>query len=140
MRKGMIRLGLGVVGLLAVAGWSYSASASPVVTQPLAVGEKTTQVQQLQQAYHILEVADHDYKGHRKKAMGHIERACKELGAKPHGDGKGKEPQGTSDAQLREAQSMLQQARATASANNLKQVVKHIDNALEEINTALKIK
>lgn len=140
MRRAMIRWGLGALAFVAVAGWNYSASASPVVTQPLAVGEKTTQVQQLQQAYHILEVADHDYKGHRKKAMGHIERACKELGVKPHGDGKGREPQGTSDAQLREAQSMLQQARATASANNLKQVVKHIDNALEEINTALKIK
>lgn len=140
MRKRIIRWGLGAAALLAVAGWNYSASASPVVTQPLAVGEKTTQVQQLQQAYHILEVADHDYKGHRKKAMTHIERACKELGVKPHGDGKGKEPQGTSDAQLREAQDMLQQARATASANNLKQVVKHIDNALDEINTALKIK
>jgi hypothetical protein len=116
------------------------ASIERATPRPMKVGKETAQVQQLQAAYRTLEAANHDYKGHRKSAMREIDRACKLLGVTPRGDGGGKEPQGTSDAQLREAQSMLQSARATAAAQHLVQVVGHIDGAIREISLALQIK
>src|ERR1035438_285941 len=64
----------------------------------------------LVQAYTTLEHAAHDYKGHRVAAMKQIEAAAKLLGVKVRGDGKAHERQGVSDAQLRTAQGLLQQA------------------------------
>ena len=90
----------------------------------------------LRQAYTTLERADHDYKGHRIKAMKHIEAAGKYLGVAVRGDGKGHEAQGESDAQLRTAQGLLQQAGAGLSGKPLRQVNK----ALAELATALTIK
>jgi hypothetical protein len=64
----------------------------------------------LRQAYVTLSQADHDYKGHEK--------------------------QGVSDAQLRSAQGLLEQARPGLPEKAQKQV----DKALDELSTALKIK
>ena len=90
----------------------------------------------LRQAYGILSVADHDYKGHRVKAMKQIEAAAKLLGVDLKGDGKSREPQGTSDEQLRAAQALLQQARAGLSGK----AQKHVDEAINQISIALKIR
>jgi hypothetical protein len=90
----------------------------------------------LRQAYTALAQADHDYKGHRIKAMHHIEAAGKSLGVAVRGDGKGHEKQGESDAQLRTAQGLLQQASAGLSGKPLRLVNK----ALAELSTALSIK
>ena len=129
-----------IVGFVLLADVTVSASAERPMPRLMKVGKETAQVQQLQAAYRTLEVADHDYKGHRKAAMREIERACKVLGVTPRGDGAGKEPQGASDAQLRQAQSMLQSARTSAAAQHLAQVVGHIDGAIREISLALQIK
>ena len=94
----------------------------------------------LKNAYVTLSKADHDYKGHRRAAMNHIERACKLLGTPINGDGKAGEAQGISDEQLRAAQSALQGVRSMAAANNQKQVLAQTDLALEELATALSIK
>ena len=48
----------------------------------------------LDDAYATLSQADHDYKGHRVKAMKQIELAVRELGGKISGKGRGHEPQG----------------------------------------------
>src|SRR5580692_781446 len=61
----------------------------------------------LKQTYHILKIADHDYDGHRVKAMHSIENACDKLGSNIRGDGKDIETQSVSDAQLRQAQKWL---------------------------------
>jgi hypothetical protein len=90
----------------------------------------------LVQAYSTLEQADHDYKGHRKAAMKQIEAAAKLLGVKVRGDGKGHEKQGVSDAQLRTAQGLLQQAQSGLSGKPLR----HVNKALQELSIAFSIK
>jgi hypothetical protein len=90
----------------------------------------------LTQAYATLARADHDYKGHRHAAMKQIEDAGKALGINVRGDGKGHEPQGVSDEQLRTAQGLLEQARAGLKGKPLK----HVNSAIKQISTALKIK
>jgi hypothetical protein len=90
----------------------------------------------LDDAYATLAQANHDYKGHRVLAMKQIEAAVTELGGKISGKGKGHEPQGTSDAQLKAAQVLLQQASTGLSGK----ARKHVNNAIAQINTALAIK
>ena len=90
----------------------------------------------LVQAYTTLEQADHDYKGHRKAAMKQIEAAAKLLGVKVRGDGKGHEKQGVSDAQLRTAQGLLQQAQSGLRGKPLG----HVNKALQQLSIALNIK
>ena len=90
----------------------------------------------LDDAFATLAQANHDYKGHRAKAMKQIELAVRELGGKISGKGRGHEPQGASDAQLRAAQALLQQAAAGLS----KKPLKHVNAAIAQINVALSIK
>jgi hypothetical protein len=89
----------------------------------------------LDDAYATLAKADHDYKGHRVMAMKQIEAALGEIGAKVSGKGKGHEPQGTSDAQLRAARGLLQQTAGLPA-----KALKHVNNAIGQINVALDIK
>ena len=58
----------------------------------------------LQNAYLILATGDHDYQGHRVRAMHQIEAAAKLLGMTLSGDAKDRQPQPLSAAKLREAQ------------------------------------
>ena len=90
----------------------------------------------LSQAYTALARADHDYKGHRVSAMKHVQAAAKLLGVSIKGEGKGHEKQFVSDEQLRTAQKLLEQARAGLTGKPLK----HVNQALEQISTALAIK
>ena len=90
----------------------------------------------LDDAYATLAQAKHDYKGHRVKAMKQIELALGEKGAKVSGKGKAHEPQGASDAQLRAAQALIQQAVPQLSGKALK----HADAAISQISTALSIR
>ena len=90
----------------------------------------------LVQAYTTLEQADHDYKGHRIAAMRQIEAAAKLLGVQVRGDGRGHEKQVVSDAQLRTAQGLLQQARTGLSGKPLR----HVNIALQQLSIALSIK
>jgi hypothetical protein len=94
----------------------------------------------LQNAYLILATGDHDYKGHRVKAMHQIEAAAKLLGMNLSGDAKDKQPQALSDAKLREAQGLLQNVLGAAEVKNQKRVTKHITEAISQINTALSIR
>jgi hypothetical protein len=90
----------------------------------------------LNDAYATLAQAKHDYKGHRVRAMKQIEAALGELGEKISGNGRNHEPQGTSDAQLRAAQGLLQQASAGLSGRALR----HVNLAINQISTALAIR
>jgi hypothetical protein len=94
----------------------------------------------LHRAYRILATGDHDYKGHRVKAMHQIEAAAKLLGMDLSGDAKDKQPQPLSDAKLREAQGLLQNVLGAAEVKSQKRVTKHITEAIDQINTALSIR
>jgi hypothetical protein len=94
----------------------------------------------LRSAYLILATGDHDYKGHRVKAMHHVENAAKLLGMNLSGDAKDKQPQPLSDAKLREAQGLLQNVLGAAEVKNEKGVTKHITEAINQINIALSIR
>ncbi len=104
-----------------------SAGGSPAAAPPAQV---------LRQAYVHLAVADHDYKGHRVRAMKQIEAAAKLLGIDLKGDGKGHEVQGVSDEHLRTAQGLLQQAAPGLTGKPLT----HINNAIKQLTTALSIR
>lgn len=98
-------------------------------------------VQAVTQAYRLLSQADHDYQGHRAKAMKHLHQAGRVLGVSLKGDGKNKEQQGTSDSQLKQAQTTLQQMTANNAAGKRHQrAMQHVNSALSEISTALSIK
>ena len=101
-----------------------------------AQAQNSSSLSLLDDAYVTLSHADHDYKGHRAKAMNQIKLAVKELGGNISGKGKGHEPQGTSDAQLRAAIGLLQDAKAGLAGKPLK----HVNLAIEQLNTALTIK
>jgi len=90
----------------------------------------------LNDAYATLAQAKHDYKGHRVRAMKQIELALGEMGGKITSTGKNHESQGTSDAQLRAAQGLIQQATAGLSGKALK----HANAAINQLNDALAIK
>lgn len=103
-----------------------------LATQAQAAGP----VALLEDAYATLAHANHDYKGHRVRAMEQIRLAAKELGGTISGKGKGHEPQATSDAQLKAAIGLLQQAGTGLAGAPLK----HINNAIAQLNTALSIR
>ncbi len=100
----------------------------------------SAEVQSLRSAYLVLAVGDHDYNGHRVHAMHALEKACSLLGTDISGDGKGKQPQPISDADLRNALSTIQQVRGTLAGKKQEKVVKHLDVAISDINEALKTK
>jgi len=90
----------------------------------------------LTQAYNALSIADHDYQGHRVRAMKQIEAAAKDVGVTLGGQGKGHEQQVVSDQQLRTAQGLLQQALPGLPKN----AQNHVQKALAQLSTALSIK
>jgi hypothetical protein len=100
----------------------------------------TGDVQTLTQAYSTLASADHDYKGHRIKAMHAIKKAARLMGQKVGGDGKAKEQQNLSDDQLRGVQTMLQKVRSSVGGRNSQHVLEHLNSAIHEVNIALSIK
>ena len=91
----------------------------------------------LRQAYGMLSVADHDYQGHRARAMKQIEVAAQHLGVILRGDGRGHEPQATSDGQLRSAQAMLVQASGGLKEG---QGLAHLKLAIAQLNVALAVR
>ncbi|MGA2244690.1 MAG: hypothetical protein ABSH48_06820 [Verrucomicrobiota bacterium] len=94
----------------------------------------------LHDAYGILATGDHDYKGHRVKAMHSVEAAAKLLGVDVAGDLKDRTPQALSDARLREAQSLILQVLNSAEVKGQERVVKHLNTAVRHINVALNVR
>jgi hypothetical protein len=88
----------------------------------------------LRQAYITLSYGNHDYNGHRYYAMREIETAANIMKFDLRGDGPGYERQRDSDAQLREARAVLEQARGQLKGR----ARKHVDKAMGEIDAALR--
>jgi len=100
----------------------------------------SAEAQMLRSAYIILATGDHDYKGHRVKAMHQVEAAADLLGMNVRGDAKDRQPQPLSDAKLREAQGLLQNVLGSAEVKSQKRISKHIIEAINQINAALSIR
>jgi hypothetical protein len=114
--------------------------AGPARTPAQAGISAASEADLLRQAYVILSHGDHDYKGHRVKAMHSVEAASKLLGVKLTGDGRGHESQATSDGQLETARIVLAEVVARPAIKKESRVVKHVETAINEIDAALKIK
>ena len=105
----------------------------------------------LHQAKTLLDTAIHDYDGHRAKAVGEIHHAIHELSphhhkanhanqAKPANETTTPgETQAQSDMQLKQALQILSNLQGQVPKNHAK-AAGHIEKAIEELNTALKIK
>jgi len=122
-----------------VAPASTVAIAGPNEFQPMAFND-SAEAGMLRQAYHILATGDHDYKGHRVKAMHAVEAAGKLLGLNLRGDDKDHQVQVLSDEKLRVARDLIANALASASIKDQKRITKHLDVAIAQIDTALAIK
>jgi|GEM_PF-1840405 len=115
------------------------APAAAVVAED-PIGGNSVEIASLEEVYKTLALADHDYKGHRVKAMEAIKRATVTLGGAITGDGKAGETQGASDEQMHQAHALLRQVRDSFAAQDPKKVLKDIEVALAEVKTALQIK
>ena len=100
----------------------------------------TAEAGMLRRAYAILATGDHDYKGHRVKAMRQIEAAAGLLGMKLGGDVKNRQPQALSDAKLREVQGLLQNVLNSSEVKRQKRVSKHLSDAIHQLGVALSIR
>jgi hypothetical protein len=98
----------------------------------------TDGAQLLREAYHLLAVADHDYDGHRARAMHNTAEAARTIGVHLRGGGKADEAQGASDEQLRKAQGLLQEALGPMAGRA--KAIEHLEAAINQISAALKIR
>lgn len=96
--------------------------------------------EQIAHAYRLLKHADHDYDGHRVKAMEQVEAAGKELGINLEGDLPEQERQWKSDEHLRHARLLLHEAHRKLERKDRRRVAEHINFAVKEIDSALKLK
>lgn len=98
------------------------------------------EAQTLTGAYLILATGDHDYKGHRVKAMHQIEAAAKLLGMDLVGEAKDRQKQVLSDDKLREARGMLETVLGAAEVRSQPRISKHVSEAINQIDVALSIR
>ena len=150
-----------LVGALSVAGPAAAISPTLAANKANKMGELAT----LHAAKKLLVSADHDYKGHRAKAVHEVTEAIHELeyhhkaagttGVKHaaatgsttprvHANGGGqqhaklREPQANSDQQLQAAMALLQKAAAGLNSGNHPKALGHVNAAIESLQLALK--
>jgi hypothetical protein len=141
---------LKVAALITAVACSVTARAITVSATPLAVAPDVNQgtfqsvafrdsaeADMLRRAYRILATGDHDYKGHRVHAMHDVEAAGKLLDMDLGGDLKDRTPQPLSDDKLREAEGLISQVLGAAEVKDQKRIVRHLKEAVNQINTAL---
>jgi hypothetical protein len=143
-----------VVAISCLCGGLAGRASAQIVLPAKAIKQATTpyaqQILELHETHLLLHKADHDYKGHRVKAMELIHAAVLALAPahrKPHAPGKkgggGDEPQNVSDAQLQQAIKQLQtvetQLASDKSPGATKAVVS-IQAAIKELQIALEIR
>ncbi len=97
--------------------------------------KSTGNVSLLREAYSTLSLGNHVYDGHRRDAMHQVDRAAHQLGADFSGDGKGREPQIISDAQLLAVKLSLEKGRGQFTGEALT----HVDQAIKQLATALSL-
>jgi hypothetical protein len=93
--------------------------------------------EELIHAYVLLKHANHNYEGHRARAMEHVEAAGKALNLKLAGDTDNHERQWKSDQMLAEARHLLYHARGEFAARDRDRAANHVNRAIEEIDRAI---
>jgi hypothetical protein len=166
LRKRLPALVLGVPALFAL----FSVAADALAQNSAAMARATLRFQEaqvLRQAYMSLASGNHDYNGHRAKAMTAVRSALKILDGVVLKNGNAQqkatttqgqaavakaeaaakqtpalhEDQASSDKLLQQAAQTLTQVRATMVTNKQRpKVLGYVDTALSEIATALKIR
>jgi len=96
--------------------------------------------EELAHAYFLLKTADHDYGGHKGRAMQAVEEAGKALGLKLESHGSEHEHQWKSDERLAEARRLLRDARDKLEARDRDRAAAHVEKAITETDAALKFK
>lgn len=114
-------------------------SVSPGDFETIAFGD-SAEAAMLHQAYRTLATGDHDYKGHRVKAMHAIEAAAKLLGLDLSGDLKDRTPQPLSDDKMREARSQIATLLAAPALKDRKRVIRHLQEAVNQIDAGLSVR
>ena len=94
--------------------------------------------EELAHAYYLVKTANADYAGHRGAALHSIEAAGRDLGMKLEGGVPEKERQWKSDDQMREASRLLRDARDKMEEHDRTKVADRIENAIKDIDMALK--
>jgi hypothetical protein len=107
---------------------------------PIAQAVDFSEARALTSAYLILSTGDHDYKGHRVRAMHQIEAAGKLLGMDLAGGAKDRQQQVLSDDKLREARGLLETVLGAAEVKDQPRISKHIAEAINQIDVALSIR
>lgn len=152
-------------GLVAGAALFAAVMAQPAPAQRAGPGTKIREVESLKMAYIYMAMANHDYDGHRGKAMSEIHKAIEILDRsimktgnnglrqvalreevelhrakfmEKH-QGKMHEPQAVSDAQMREAYTILSNVHPALVQLKQPAVRDHVGHAMHEIRIALKI-
>ena len=147
--KSLLAVGISAVVLIATTSSAQTSTTGGTTTAPtkktskkaaaagVTANGRSRASTLLADAYATLEHADADYHGHRVRAMRQIKDAAKELGEPLHGDGHAREAQSKSDGELHTAEGLLQEAKSGIAK---KKVLEHINAALAQLNTALKIR
>jgi hypothetical protein len=91
-------------------------------------------------AFILLKHANHDYGGHRAKAIEHVQAAGRAMNLKLEGGPSERERKWESDQSLAEARTLLVHARGAFEADDRELAAKHVDRAIEEIDGGLKKK
>ena len=134
---------------------------------PKAAAAKEQEAVTLKNAYVLMAIADHDYDGHRVKAMHEVEEAIKRIdhtlmkdggkgnqvvvtedeiatakaAFKAKHEGKHHEGQGHSDVELREARELLVKVHETLGASKKHpKAHDHVAKAIKDLDVALKIR
>src|SRR5580765_7708430 len=93
--------------------------------------------QELVHAYVLLKHANHNYEGHRARALEHIQAAGKALNLNLEGDNNERERQWKSDQMMTEARHLLFHARDSFERHDRDVAAAHVDKAIEEIDRAI---
>jgi len=132
---------MGTASLLAVTSpQTQSAPIAPAGQFETVRFSDSPEADMLHRAYRILATGDHDYKGHRVKAMNQVKKAADMLGLDLSGDDKDHQKQILSDDKLREARDLLTHVLDNSDVKGQKKISKHVQSAIDEIDTALSIR
>jgi len=151
----------GVLGFAVLLGHLAIAGVPPPINAGGVTGQIAAIVDQLRAAHKLLNAADRDYSGHRARAAEEVHKAIRELTGRKHGTpmaagipptrtvsaikpskgakGSAREPQASSDSQLRQAQTILQGVQSELNSRHHK-AAGNLKTAIAEINTALSLK
>jgi hypothetical protein len=152
MRTSVTRIALLAVAVLLAAITATDAAPNKPGKRAKVKAQDHTLVHELHKIKHTLSVANHDYNGHRVKAMHQIGQAVHELKKEAHLRGHkgamkpptGPEPQPISDAQLAESATaldgVLKQLNTLATTPRRTKAAGHINGAIKQIGLALEFR